>query len=84
DTYEVDDASDIIVELAGQGLEVVHSTAYEYTLSSGIERIELVEGSGARTAVGSADNNALIGNTDDNVLDGAGGDDYLAGGAGDD
>lgn len=84
DAYEVDDASDIIVELSGQGFDVVHSTAYEYVLSSGIERIELVEGSGARTAVGSADNNALIGNTGDNVLDGAGGDDYLAGGAGDD
>jgi len=84
DTYEVDNANDVIVELAGQGFDVVHSTAYEYALSSGIERIELVEGSGAYTAVGSADDNELIGNSNDNVLDGGSGDDYLAGGAGDD
>lgn len=84
DAYAVDDANDVIVELAGQGFDVVHSTAYEYTLSSGIERIELVEGSGAYTAVGSADDNALIGNSNDNVLDGGAGDDYLAGGTGND
>jgi Ca2+-binding RTX toxin-like protein len=84
DTYAVDNANDVIVELPGEGFDVVHSTAYTYTLSSGIERIELVEGSGAYTAVGSADDNALIGNGNDNVLDGGAGNDYLAGGAGDD
>ncbi len=84
DLYYVGESDDVIVEQAGEGLDVVYSTANAYVLSSGLEQIRLVEGSGAMDATGSDDGNVLTGNSNDNVLDGAGGADTLVGGAGDD
>ncbi|MGS7842664.1 calcium-binding protein [Stenotrophomonas forensis] len=83
DIYHVDSLLDSIVELAGEGFDVVHATS-DYTLSGNIERLVLVEGSGAITAIGSADNNELTGNSNSNRLDGGAGADRMVGGLGDD
>jgi Ca2+-binding RTX toxin-like protein len=83
DTYRVDSAQDVIVELAGEGLDVVYATS-DYTLSANIERLVQVEGSSAWSATGNQSDNELIGNSSSNRLDGAGGADRMVGGLGDD
>lgn len=83
DVYHVDSQLDSIVELAGEGVDVVHATS-DYALSSNIERLVLVEASGAITGTGSADNNELTGNSNSNRLDGGAGADRMLGGLGDD
>lgn len=91
DTYIVDDAGDIVVEVAGGGVDLVVSSV-SHTLAAEVENLTLT-GSGAISGTGNALNNILIGNAAGNVLfGGAGadtlnsmaGNDTLRGGAGDD
>ncbi|MDI9238641.1 calcium-binding protein [Lysobacter sp. LF1] len=84
DSYRVDEAGDLIVELAGEGLDVVDSTAYDYVLSANLETLVLVEGSAAYNGTGNDGDNVITGNSSSNRLDGAAGADRLAGGGGDD
>jgi Ca2+-binding RTX toxin-like protein len=83
DTYQVDDAGDMVVELAGEGTDIVRTTLSTYTLADHVERLEFV-GSGAFTGSGNALNNLLTGGTGNDVLNGGDGNDTLRGGAGQD
>lgn len=83
DTYVVDTESDVIVEQSGEGFDVVNAHS-SYTLSEHIERLVLVEGSGAWRGTGNSSNNTILGNSSSNRLDGGAGADTLTGGLGDD
>ncbi len=78
DTYTVDDTSDVVIENAGEGTDVVNSSV-SYTLSANVENISLTGGA-AINATGNNLNNQLTGNSAANVLaGGAGNDGYLVG-----
>lgn len=83
DLYVVDQANDLIVELVGEGLDVVHASS-DYVLSGNVEELVLIEGSAASQGTGSADDNVITGNSSSNRIDGAAGSDRMIGGAGDD
>jgi Ca2+-binding RTX toxin-like protein len=82
DTYIVDDSGVEIVELEGEGDDLV--VAYDsFSLGDNIERLTLT-GSYARDADGNALGNTLTGNEGNNNLVGYEGDDILVGGGGED
>ncbi|MDB5746177.1 MAG: hypothetical protein JWP72_1025 [Massilia sp.] len=81
DTYMVDDAADLVLENAGEGVDTVVSQIGQ-TLGAHVENLTL-----AGNAIGGTGNeldNVITGNSGDNLLDGAGGKDTLLGGAGND
>jgi Ca2+-binding RTX toxin-like protein len=84
DIYVVDNASDTVVELAGEGTDVIEA-ASSYTLTSG-SSLEVLRLNGLSNTSGSGNAlaNSLFGNAGNNVLNGDGGNDTLDGGAGDD
>ncbi|MEY4765486.1 MAG: hypothetical protein RI907_2159, partial [Pseudomonadota bacterium] len=82
DYYQIDDAGDAIVELAGQGDDFVRSTV-SWTLGANVERLA-VDGSANLTVTGNELANGLWGNAGANVLTGGRGNDYLSGGQGSD
>jgi len=85
DTYVLTESSyDTVVELAGEGIDTVESSRYEYSADDNIERIVLVEGSAAHSAYAGAGAQQLVGNSNDNYLDGGAGADDMAGGLGND
>ena len=81
DTYIVDDNADVVIENAGEGTDVVQSTASDYTLSENIETLILM-GTADINGTGNSGDNTLIGNAGVNILDGGDGDDTLIGGMG--
>ncbi|ULA63472.1 MAG: hypothetical protein LZF86_110168 [Nitrospira sp.] len=84
DTYLVDDASDAVVEVYGEGNDIVRaSVSYALAPEAEVETIVLT-GSAAINATGSASDNTLVGNVGDNILDGGLGHDTMQGGAGND
>ena len=82
DLYFVDSRSDVIVELANEGVDTVRASS-SYTLSSNVENLTLEEG-GDYTAGGNSMSNHLKGNSGNNVLAGGLGRDTLEGGLGND
>ncbi|MBN9204806.1 calcium-binding protein [Methylibium petroleiphilum] len=91
DTYVVGASDDDVVELAGEGVDLVQSSI-TYTLGTDVENLTLT-GSSAISGTGNGLNNVLTGNSGNNTLagragndtiDGKGGADTLVGGAGDD
>ena len=82
DTYVVDNAGDVVTELAGQGDDAV-SASVTWVLGSNLERLTLI-GTANIDATGNATDNVLRGNAGANRLDGGAGDDSLDGGAGND
>ncbi|MGE8356213.1 MAG: S8 family serine peptidase, partial [Microvirgula sp.] len=82
DTYEVDDAGDQVIELAGEGHDLVRSRI-DFTLPAEVEWLELT-GDETISGTGNAGNNRLVGNGAANRLDGGAGSDTLLGGDGDD
>jgi Ca2+-binding RTX toxin-like protein len=78
DTYIVQNTTDVIVELADEGVDSVQSSA-TYTLSANVESLTLT-GSANINGTGNAAANVIDGNSGDNVLDGGSGADTLAGG----
>lgn len=86
DRYVVDSADDRVIEMIGQGYDIIESSV-SYSLSSAsdgeVEELVLI-GAGDLNATGNQRNNVLRGNAGNNVLDGKGGWDTMYGGAGDD
>ena len=80
DTYHVERTGDVIIELAGEGVDLVRATS-NYTLGANVENGIIATTSG-RTLNGNVLNNVLTGNDGADVLDGKAGDDVLDGGAG--
>lgn len=82
DTYVVDTASDVVTELANEGIDTIR-TALTYTLGANIENLVLT-GSSTVNGTGNGLNNTITGNSADNTLNGGVGDDILIGGGGGD
>ncbi len=82
DTYYVDNAGDVVVELPGGGFDHVYSTV-SLNWIAGVERITLM-GSGAADLSGDAADNLLTGNAGSNLISGGDGKDTIDGGAGSD
>ena len=91
DTYTVDSAADVVIELAGEGTDLVNSSVI-YALADNVENLTLT-GSAAIGGTGNDLDNVLTGNSAINALsggagndwlDGKGGADVLAGGTGND
>lgn len=82
DTYYVDNAGDVIVELAAEGIDTIASLI-TYTLANNTENLTLL-GTATINATGNTLGNVLIGNSANNILDGLAGSDSMRGGAGND
>ena len=82
DTYVVDDAGDVVTELADEGADLVRSSV-SMTLTDNVEDLTLT-GTSAINGTGNALDNSLTGNSADNVLTGGlGNDTYRVDSAGD-
>ncbi|ESQ73921.1 M10 family metallopeptidase [Asticcacaulis sp. AC402] len=82
DTYVVNVAADIIVEMAGEGTDLVQASD-SYSLSSDVENLTLT-GAGNINGTGNGLGNVITGNSGNNVLTGGLGDDtYYVQNAGD-
>lgn len=81
DTYFVDNALDVVTELAGEGNDTVFST-FNFTLGGNIENLVLL--GSAITGTGDAGDNSITGNTMNNILNGGLGADTMNGGLGND
>jgi Ca2+-binding RTX toxin-like protein len=76
DTYVIDNISDVIIENAAEGIDLVQSSV-SLTLAANIENITLT-GSSAINATGNALDNVLTGNSGINIMaGGAGNDTYV-------
>jgi VCBS repeat-containing protein len=87
DTYYVDSTDDYVDEAAGNGTDVVYTSA-SYKLAAGVS-VEVLSANdlGALSALALTGNelgNIIYGNAGANVLNGGAGADYLAGNGGDD
>ncbi|MGH8643952.1 MAG: calcium-binding protein [Gammaproteobacteria bacterium] len=79
DTYIIDDAGDVVIENADEGVDTVKSSV-SYTLAANVENLVLT-GTGTLKGTGNALNNALTGNSAKNFLAGGAGNDVLDGGS---
>jgi Ca2+-binding RTX toxin-like protein len=77
DTYVVSDARNAIVELAGEGIDLVKSSV-SCTLADNVENLTLT-GTAGLDGFGNALDNLIRGNDADNLLEGLSGDDTLNG-----
>lgn len=78
DIYFVEVSSDVVIENPGEGDDEVRLYGTDWTVSSGIETVRVLTGTGVVT--GNNEANSMFGSTNSNVLVGRGGDDYLDGG----
>lgn len=83
DEYRVDDAGDVITELAGEGTDFVVSSV-SYVLAANVEDLYLASGTAALNGGGSQVANRIFGNDGINRLSGDGGNDRLLGYGGND
>lgn len=83
DIYVVDDAGDVVNELAGGGTDLVRTSLGSYTLGANLENLTY-SGTAAFTGVGNALDNVITGGANGNTLSGGAGNDTLIGGAGND
>ena len=81
DSYVIDNAGDVVTELANQGTDIVRSSV-NWTLGANIENLDLT-GSAVK-GVGNDLDNTINGNSGNNSLEGGAGADFLVGGDGDD
>jgi serralysin len=82
DTYSIDNALDVVRELANAGIDTIQTSAFGIDLTNAkyanIENVFLA-GSGDFDLTGSDVNNMLLGNEGDNLIAGMGGADRLFG-----
>jgi Ca2+-binding RTX toxin-like protein len=83
DTYRVDSAGDLVVELTGEGADSVQTSVTSYTLGANVEHL-LYTGVGDFVGTGNASNNVMTGGVGNDSLNGGDGNDTLMGGAGND
>jgi len=85
DIYVVDDAGDVIMEAAPDGLDTVQATlnTYSLALAANVENLTFT-GTGNFVGTGNDLDNVITGGTGADMLDGAGGNDTLHGAAGND
>lgn len=83
DVYRVDDAGDVVVEVAGAGIDEVRTSLASYLLGAEVESLTF-EGTGSFAGTGNGLDNRLTGGAGNDALDGVGGNDTLQGGTGDD
>ena len=84
DVYYVDDAGDLVIELAGQGVDSVF-TSVSFSLGNNeVENLTAAVGTASISLTGSAHANTLTGNAGRNTLKGGAGNDKLYGGSGND
>ncbi len=83
DTYVVDNAGDVVTELASQGIDTVRTSLAGYALPDHVEAL-ILTGTTALNGTGNTLANTLNGNTLANDLDGGIGNDTMVGGKGDD
>nr|WP_281288691.1 FG-GAP-like repeat-containing protein [Azospirillum lipoferum] len=81
DVYLVDDAGDMVTELAGQGIDEVRTSLSSYLLGANVEALTYT-GTGDFTGSGNALDNLLTGGLGNDTLSGGDGVDTLDGGAG--
>jgi Ca2+-binding RTX toxin-like protein len=92
DTYTVEDAGDVVVELADEGVDTVRTTLSTYTLGANVERLtgiattgQILTGNGLANIIsGGAGDDVLAGGDGNDTLNGGTGADRMRGGAGDD
>jgi Ca2+-binding RTX toxin-like protein len=82
DTYLVEDADDIVVEIAEGGTDTVNASI-TYSLGAHVENL-ILAGGGNINATGNTLNNLIIDNSGHNILDGGVGNDTVIGGVGND
>jgi Ca2+-binding RTX toxin-like protein len=75
DTYKVDDPNDIIVEKAGEGVDLVYSKIASYTMAANVENM-ITTGSMAHLVIGNELNNMMTGGLN-STLNGMDGNDVL-------
>ena len=80
DTYVVDNAGDVVIENANEGIDTVQSSL-SYTLTENVENLVLT-GTENIYGAGNVLDNVLTGNSGENILTGAAGNDTLVGGSG--
>jgi Ca2+-binding RTX toxin-like protein len=82
DTYTVNVSTDVVTEVAGEGIDTVRSSV-AWTLGNHLENLTLT-GSGTINGTGNTLDNVLTGNSANNTLTGLAGNDTLDGGTGTD
>ena len=82
DLYIVDSTGDLVIELAGQGIDTVR-TPVNWTLSDHVENLVQI-GTANLQGTGNALDNTITGNAGHNTLSGGAGNDTINGGNGDD
>lgn len=83
DTYVVDDPSDLIIELPGEGVDEVQTSLLSCVLGPNLENCTALGGTNI-SIDGNTLNNLLTGNSGNNTIYGGGGDDTMLGGDGND
>ncbi|MBB5765749.1 Ca2+-binding RTX toxin-like protein [Methylorubrum rhodesianum] len=83
DTYDVDDAGDVVVENDGEGTDLVRTTLGSATLAANVENLTFV-GTGNFAGTGNERDNVITGGAGNDTLTGGAGNDYLMGGGGTD
>jgi Ca2+-binding RTX toxin-like protein len=81
DTYVVDNVGDVVVEAAGEGVDLISTTLNAYTLGDNVENLVFTSAA-ASTGYGNALNNVITAGSGGGTLYGLAGDDTLVGGAG--
>jgi Ca2+-binding RTX toxin-like protein len=83
DTYVVDNAADVVIEVAGAGTDTVRTTLASYSLGANLE-ILTYTGVGNFVGSGNALDNIMVGGVGNDLLNGGAGADRLVGGLGND
>jgi len=83
DTYVVDATGDVVIELAGEGVDTVLTSVAALTLADQVENLTYT-GTAAFTGTGNTLDNTITGGNGNDNLNGAAGNDTLSGGLGND